>query len=187
MDVNGTHLDDEESADATSSAAAGGAGLDLTPREASSRRGGGSPTRRYLAIGGVALLLTGLGVVLFNGLTSAALFYYNVDEAVAKKDTLEDQRFRMQGNVIDGSIEETDGGVRFVIAYQDTELVVDNRGAPPELFDAEIPVILEGQFVGDEFHSDQILIRHDSTYDEENADRVKAAKEDAEQRAGSTG
>jgi cytochrome c-type biogenesis protein CcmE len=186
MDVNGTHLDDEESADATDATLAGGAGLDLTPREAPTDRRGGS-SRRYLAIGGVALLITALGIVLFNGLTNAALFYYNVDEAIAKQDTIGDQRFRMQGNVIDGTIEETDGGVRFVIAYKDAELAVENRGAPPELFDAEIPVILEGQFVGDEFHSDQILIRHDSTYDEENQDRVKAAKEDAEERAGSTG
>jgi cytochrome c-type biogenesis protein CcmE len=48
-------------------------------------------------------------------------------------------------------------------------------------------VILEGEFSGDEFHSDQILIRHDSTYDEENEDRLKAAQDDVENRAGSEG
>jgi len=185
MDVSPQHLDDDESADAGS--------LDLTPRAAapgagsSGRSGGSSGARRYLAIGGVAVLLVTLGVVLFNGLTDAALFYYNVDEAVAESDEIGDQRFRMQGNVIDGTIEESNGGVNFVIAFGDEKVDVVNSGAPPELFNSEIPVILEGQFVGDEFHSDQILIRHDSEYDEENKDRVRQADEDVQQRAGSAG
>lgn len=186
MDVNpSNHLDDDESADATSGS--GAVGLDVTPRAASTRGGSGGSTRKYFAIGGVILLVGALGIVLFNGLTDAALFYYNVDEAVAKKDDLGDQRFRMQGNVIDGSIHETDGGVTFVIAYGDAEVHVVNSGAPPELFNAEIPVILEGQFDGDEFHSDQILIRHDSSYDEKNQDRIKQAEDDAKQRSGSAG
>jgi cytochrome c-type biogenesis protein CcmE len=186
MDVNdGHHLDDDESVDAVSGS--GSVGLDVTPRAASTRSSSSGSTRKYLAIGGVILLVGALGIVLFNGLTDAALFYYNVDEAVAKKDDLGDQRFRMQGNVIDGTIHETDGGVTFVIAFGDTQVDVVNSGAPPELFDAEIPVILEGQFDGDEFHSDQILIRHDSTYDEENQDRIKKAEDDANQRSGSAG
>ena len=186
MDVTPQHLDDEESADAGA--------LDLTPRDAaaSSARGPGgsggrSNARRYLAIGAVVALFGGLSLVLFNGLTDAALFYYNVDEAVARQDTIGDQRFRMQGNVIDGTIDESDGGVTFVIAFGDATVDVVNNGAPPELFDSEIPVILEGQFVGDEFHSDQILIRHDSAYDEKNEDRVNQAEEDAKQRSGSAG
>ena len=186
MDVNGTpHLDDDESVDA--STGSGAVGLDVTPREASTRTAAGGSTRKYLAIGGVILLVGALALVLFNGLTDAALFYYNVDEAVAKHDEIGDQRFRMQGNVIDGTIHETDGGVSFVIAYGDTQVDVVNSGAPPELFNAEIPVILEGQFDGAEFHSDEILIRHDSSYDEKNQDRVKQAQDDAEQRSGSAG
>lgn len=182
MDVSPAHLDDDESSDAGA--------LDITPRTSeadSHQRGASSNSRKYLAIGGVVVLIGALAIVLFNGLTGAALFYYNVDEAVAKHDQLGDQRFRMQGNVIDGSIRETDNGVTFVIAYGDAKVDVVNSGAPPELFSAEIPVILEGQFDGDEFHSDQILIRHDSTYDEKNKDRVKQAEEDAKQRSGSAG
>ena len=201
MDVNvGTdehrHLDDDESADATS----GGVDLDVTPRahDGSARRSGGS--RRWLAVGGVTLLIAALGVVLFKGLSDASLFYYNVDEAVAKQDLLGDQRFRMQGNVIEGTIDETAAGVTFVIAYGDQQLKVVNSGAPPELFKPEIPVILEGEFATDDagevtldgdgqpvFNSDQILIRHDSTYDEENSDRIKQAEDDAKQRSGSAG
>ena len=58
-------------------------------------------------------------------------------------------------------------------------------GDPPELFGPKIPVVLEGSFAanGKKFESDQILVRHDSTYDEKNKDRVRQANQDAKQRA----
>jgi cytochrome c-type biogenesis protein CcmE len=174
-------LDDEESPDAATP-------LDISPRSAPQSGSGSSRgLRSYAAVGAVVLLIGVMGLVLFKGLNNAALFYYNVDEAVVQRQDLGDQRFRMQGNVVDGTIKQTDGGVTFVIAYGDARLDVVNSGSPPELFDAEIPVILEGEFAGDEFRSDQILIRHDSTYDEKNADRVKKAQADADSRSGSSG
>ncbi len=175
----GAGVDDEESADATS-------GLDITPRtgEHSSSDGSG---RRRLAIAGVVVLVAALGVVLFNGLTDASTFYYNVDEAVELRPELGTDRFRMQGNVIDGSIEETETGVTFLIAFGDEQLVVEHRGDPPELFKPEIPVIIEGSFDGDEFRSDKILIKHDSTYEEENDARLREAQEDADRRSEAAG
>lgn len=173
--------DDEESADATST-------LDVTPRTGEHTRSSGSGrTRTYLAIGGIVVLVSALGLVVFNGLTDAATFYYNVDEAVSQQGELGDQRIRMQGNVIEGSIDETDVGVDFVIAFGDAQLPVSHVGSPPELFSAEIPVIIEGSFAGDEFRSDEILIRHDSTYEEENDARLRTAQEDAELRSSEAG
>lgn len=173
MDVT---RDDDESQDAQNGP---DAGFDLRPRASGSGSTSGSNTRKFVAIGGLVVLVVALGAVLFNGLTDAALFYYNVDEAVAKHDELGDQRFRMQGNVIDGSIVESDTGVEFTLAFGDEQVQVVNSGAPPELFSPKIPVIVEGEFVGDEFHSDQILIRHDSTYDEDNPERIREANDDA--------
>lgn len=181
-----SHFDDEESADAAPVGAA--PTLDVTPRTGDHTRSSGNPrTRKYLAIGGVVVLLGALGLVVFNGLSDAATFYYNVDEAVSKQDSLGDQRFRMQGNVVPGSITETDTGVDFLLAYGDTEVPVQHQGDPPELFSADIPVIIEGNFEGDGFRSDEILIRHDNTYEEENGDRLREAQEDADRRASEAG
>lgn len=179
------HFDDEESADAAPLDVA--PALDVTPRTSAATRSSGSGTRKYLAIGGVVVLLGALGLVVFNGLNDAATFYYNVDEAVAKQDSLGDQRFRMQGNVVPGSITETDDGVDFVLAYRDVEVPVQHLGDPPELFSADIPVIIEGNFDGERFSSDEILIRHDSTYEEENGDRLREAQDDADRRASEAG
>lgn len=170
---------EEESADASS------AGFDISPRaprSGSSRRGRGVAAAVLVVVAVVVL-----GVVVFKGLNDASMFYYNVDEALEHRTELANQRFRMQGNVIDGSVQRTDGGIEFTIAFGDASVHVVNRGNPPELFSAEIPVIIEGSFVGDEFHSDEIIIRHDSVYDEEHQDRISDANKDIANRTGSAG
>ncbi|MFM7068080.1 MAG: cytochrome c maturation protein CcmE [Actinomycetes bacterium] len=172
--------DDVESADAETPQA-----FDLTPRTPAAPSSGAGGRRTWFAVGGVALVVVALGLVLFNGLRDASTFFYNADEAVAKQSSLGTKRFRMQGNVVPGSVRTTADGIDFVLKYGTASVAVHHVGDPPELFGPEIPVVLEGAFRSDGrvYESDQILIRHDSTYDEKNADRVRAATRDAEQRA----
>lgn len=160
-------------------------GFDITPR--SPRPDAKGRGRTAVAVVVVIAAVVILGVVVFKGLNDASMFYYNVDEAIENRSELAEKRFRMQGNVIEGSIHRTDRGVDFTIAYGDAQVPVVNRGNPPELFSPEIPVIIEGTFVGNEFHSDEIIIRHDSTYDEEHPDRIADANDDAVKRSGSAG
>jgi cytochrome c-type biogenesis protein CcmE len=167
-------------------AATGPGGFDLTPRTgpadgaAPGSAGGRGRSRRLLAVGALVGVLAALGFVLFQGLNDAATFFYNVDEAVEQRDDLAGDRFRMQGNVIDGSVVETPTGVEFTITYNGVEVPVVHTGTPPELFGPDIPVVIEGTFEGDGFASDEILIRHDNTYDEENPDRIAEAERDAQ-------
>ena len=175
--------DDPESADAGTLD-----DLDVTPRSPSpSRSSKERRTRALLAVGAVVVLVGALGVVVFNGLNDAATFFYDVDEALDKQADLGEDRFRMQGNVVEGTIVETDTGVDFTIAYRDGEVPVTHVGDPPELFDTEIPIIIEGRFDGSGFASDEILIRHDATYEEENDARLREARDDAERRASEAG
>lgn len=179
--LGGAH-NEEESQDALSG------GLDVTPRAATKPVGGSSGNaKKFLFVGAIVLLIAVLGGIIFKGLNDASMFYYNVDEAVAKKAELGDKRFRMQGNVIDGSIVKTAEGVDFTVAFDNSQVHVTHRGAPPELFSPKIPVVLEGKFVGDEFNSDEIIIRHDNTYNEEHKDRIKRAENDADKRTDPAG
>ena len=156
--------------------------LDLTPRAAHSTSGGGKAKFVYVGLGAIVVLL---GFLVANTLSKATTFFYNVDEVIAKQSSLQGERIRMQGNVVDGSVRNTDDGVSFVLRFKGQEIPVDHVGDPPELFGPKIPVVLEGSLKGNTFHSDQILVRHDASYDEKNQDRVKDAKNDAEQ--GATG
>ncbi|MGI9578026.1 MAG: cytochrome c maturation protein CcmE [Microthrixaceae bacterium] len=182
MDVN----DDPESPDAApldSADSASGSNtprFDLGPRTSAEPRAPRSNTRRWIAVGALVVLVAGLGFVLFQGLNDAATFFYNVDEAVDQRAELEDERFRMQGNVENGTIEETDSGVSFVVTFNGVAVPVTHTGTPPELFGTGIPVVIEGSFEGNGFASDEILIRHDNEYDEDNPERIDEAERDAQ-------
>lgn len=165
-----SELDDPESVDATP--------LDLTPRPTRPAHRG---TRRVVGLVVLAAVVVGVGVVVFQGLNNATLFFYNVDEAVQRRDEIGDRRIRIQGNVIEGSVVNAEGDrpMRFVLRFGDGEVTVEHRGEVPALFKPAIPVVLEGSFVGDVFRSDRMLLRHDDTYDEEHPDRQADAERDA--------
>ena len=146
--------------------------LDLTPRTGAARRRRGVPA----AIALVAVLAA-LGFIAVKALGDASLFFLNADEAVAQRDDLGDDRFRLQGTVVDGSVDETDDGVTFEVEFNDVTVDVVHRGDPPELFQAEIPVVLEGNWDGEVFASDRILVKHTSDYEAEHEDRLQDADE----------
>jgi cytochrome c-type biogenesis protein CcmE len=51
---------------------------------------------------------------------------------------------------------------------------VVNTGEPPQLFQADIPVVVVGHFSGDTFYSDQVIIDHTSQYIQAHPNRVRA-------------
>jgi cytochrome c-type biogenesis protein CcmE len=158
------------------------AGIDLTPRDVTPRRRRGRRATWGIIVGVAVLAL--VGIVLWNGLTQATVFFYNVDQAVAKRQEIGDKSFRMQGNVIRGTEHRHQGGMTFDLTYGGKVVTVDYTGEPSELFGPAIPVVLEGHFVGnDSFSSNSMLIRHDNNYDQKNPTRVKQAEKDAEKQS----
>ena len=118
-----------------------------------------------------------LGFVAFRGLGNATLFFYNADEAVANKATLGHDRFRLQGNVEDGTLERSTGTASFMVTFNQVEVPVRHRGEIPQLFQPGIPVVLEGRWEGDVFASDRMLVKHNEVYVEQNPNRVAAYDE----------
>lgn len=173
-------VDDPESADA-------GDGLDLTPRATRADAAGGRRSfGRRLAPIAVGVVLVGAIAAVAAGLAGATTYFYNVDEAVARRDEIGDRRVRLQGNIIDGTVRDTSTGLRFTLAYGGERVEVRHSGDVPDLFGPEIPVVIEGRFAGDGFRSDRALVKHDETYDEENTDRIRDAERDARRNAESS-
>ena len=153
--------------------------MDVTPRTAPvepapppARR-----TSRGLLVGLVIVALLGVtGFLLIKVVDDASLYYYNADEAVAKKDDLGDRRFRVQGTYVGTADERADGTIAFDIAFDGVEVAVEHSGAEPALFKPGIPVVLEGRWSddGSTFLSDRIEVKHGEEYREENPDRVPA-------------
>ncbi len=128
-------------------------------------------TRGRLWIAAV-VVLGALGFLVFQGLGNATLYFRTADEAVAQREQLGDRRFRIEGDVVDGSVSQVGNDVSFVLTKNNVEVPVRHKGDPPELFRPGIPVVLEGRFQGDHFSSDRIMVRHSETYVAENPERV---------------
>lgn len=149
--------------------------MDVTPREvpdgSSTRRGGRIPVLIVIAV-----FVAAAGFIVVRALGDSTMFFYNVDEAVAQRDSLGSSRFRLQGTVVDNTVERTADGVSFEVTYGGVTVPVDHVGDPPELFQPNIPVVLEGHWDTDSpdgaFASDRILVKHTNEYDAKHPDRT---------------
>jgi len=151
---------------ATGAAPDAGPPVPLVPKAAERHRA------RYVVVG--LVLVGALAFLLMKGLGSALNFYLPADQAVAQKATLGDKTINLEGVVAPGSIHSTTGGVDFVVTSGSVHLTVHNTSSPPQLFQSDIPVIAVGHFQGDTFVSDQILVKHSSTYVAQHPARVTA-------------
>lgn len=157
--------------DAITTAGQATAGQDSTGRRY-------DPARLRLGIV-IALICGALAFLLLQGLGNATTYFYNADEAVARRAELGDDRFRLQGTVVAGSVRQAGDEVAFEVEFACAVVDVRHQGSPPELFADGIPVVLEGGFVpaGDTYASDRILVKHTSEYRTEEADRLALADE----------
>ncbi len=127
---------------------------------------------RYVVAG--LVLVGALTFLIVKGIGSALDFYLPADQAVAQEATLGAKTFNLEGVVQPGSIHSTGSGVDFVVTAGSTHLAVHNSSSPPQLFQGNIPVIAVGHFDGKVFVSDQILVKHSSTYIAQHPSRVTA-------------
>lgn len=137
----------------------------VAPRAPRARRG---RRRRWVPLAVLAVVLVGIGALVYRGLNDATLYFRNADEAVAQRDDLGSRRFRLQGTVVGEPTIDGDE-VAFDVAFNGVEVAVDHTGTPPDMFEPGIPVVLEGHWRegADVFDSDRMLIKHDESYESE--------------------
>jgi len=147
-----------------------------TPRPARHRRRKIVPA--VIAVGAAAAI-----VVLVVNLLNGSLFFYDANEAVARRADLGTDRFTLLGSPIEGTITEGFDGdetvVAFSVAFDGVDVDVVHFGDPPDLFKAGVPVVLDGAwvhesaavdgFTGNEtdgwhFASDRMRVKHDNDY-----------------------
>lgn len=144
--------------------------MELTPKVDTPPSPSRRAPRRWLAGVVVGLVVVVLGALVYKGLSEATLYFRNADEAIAERDELGDRRFRLQGTVVDDPVEQDDGSLVFEVSYNDAVVEVHHDGdAPSEQFKPGTPAVVEGQWdeSGAFFASDNILVKHDESYESE--------------------
>lgn len=129
--------------------------------------------RRRKIVSGV-VIAAALGFLLVRAVGDATVYFKTADEAVAQRRSLGSHRFRIEGTVVAGSVQDAKSEVDFTIRGDHGAMVaVRHQGDVPELFQPDIPVVLEGHFAGVAFVSDRMLVKHTNEYKAQNPDRVK--------------
>jgi cytochrome c-type biogenesis protein CcmE len=123
-----------------------------------------SRRRALVAVGACAAAVIAI-VVLTIVLSENVVYFRTVSEAVDQRESQGDDRFRMAGEVVAGSVRDTERGVRFEISDGKETAAVLHRGDTPSLFEPGAPVVCEGRWgSGAAFDSDRIMIRHGNDY-----------------------
>ncbi len=144
--------------------------LDLTPLPPDSEPSGIRSWRNWL-IGGALIAVA--SVLIYQALTTARVYFLNVDEAMDRRVELSDDTFNLQGTVTTEPTTADDGTITFTMSFGGADADVLHIGnAPSGLFKMGEQVVAEGRWQGDDFVSDRLLVKHSEEYVEDNPNRV---------------
>jgi len=117
-------------------------------------------------------------VLLSQGLLKSLNYFETVDQAWAQRASLGTKVIRLEGVVEPGTITRTNAGAAFTLTGSGTHhVLVTAQGSPPQLFQANIPVVVVGHFASAtslDFLGTQIMVKHSSSYIAAHPNRVKA-------------
>ena len=125
-------------------------------------------SKRTKTVSLLAIILGCIVALVYVGIQGNVIYYYEVSEAVAKAPNQGQEKFRLAGAVVVGSIDSKGPVTSFKITDGNKTVSVAHRGDPPELFKDGVPVVVEGRWnknkVGKECDSDRIMIKHGNEY-----------------------
>ena len=153
--------------------------MDLSPRTITAPAGPAPrsrPKRRAwpwaIVLG---LVFAAAALILFQGLSNATVYFCNANEVGQRSDCMPGKRFRVQGSVVEGSVQRVATDTEFEITFGGTTIPVHYQGEPGGIFKEGLPVVVEGRMGADGvFAGDRVLVKHTEQYRAENPDRVPA-------------
>jgi cytochrome c-type biogenesis protein CcmE len=111
------------------------------------------------------VLITGSLAWVGTQALSGNLVYYVTPTELLQQHPAPDERLRLGGQVVAGSLHDIADGVDFVVTDGTTRMSVVHTGTTPSLFKSGTGVVLEGTYGTDgAFHSDTMLVKHGEQY-----------------------
>ena len=137
-----------------------------------------SPVRsRRRSIGVLVVLALAVLALLSQGLLHNLNYFKTVDEVLASRESIGASVIRLEGVVVPHSIRRSNVGTDFVVAGSRGSIPVEATGTPPQLFQANIPVVVVGHFASASsrtFLGSSIMVKHTASYIAQYPNRVKA-------------
>ena len=112
-------------------------------------------------------VLVAAGFMISRALSDSLVYFILPSEYAATPEQYDDRRIRLGGIVQPGTVAFDEE--RLVLAFDVTDsrstYPVRHEGTPPELFEENTGVVVEGRFRDGAFHSDNLLVRHSEVYE----------------------
>lgn len=131
--------------------------------------------RRSIVV--LVVLAGAILALLSQGLLHNLNYFKTVDEVLASREAIGAGVIRLEGVVAPHSIRRTARGTDFVVTGSAGSIPVDATGTPPQLFQANIPVVVVGHFASASsttFLGSSIMVKHTASYIAQHPNRVKA-------------
>lgn len=117
--------------------------------------------------------LLGIGVLAFAGvliqraLSDSLVYFILPSEYAAEPEEYQDRRIRLGGIVSPGTVAFDDQALQLAFEVTDSleTYPVRHTGTPPELFQENTGVVVEGRFEDGVFVSDNLLVKHSEVYE----------------------
>lgn len=130
-----------------------------------SSRGSARRSARLRLLVCIAIVVAALGWIAARGLTGSFVYYLTPTDVRVHHQAQVDQRIRLGGYVVPGTVHRHAGTLGFVVTDGHTKMSIRSTGPVPQMFRAGQGVVLEGALAKDGlFHSDTLLVKHDGTY-----------------------
>lgn len=123
--------------------------------------------KRLIYAGLGVAVLGAAGFMIYQAIQSSLVYFVLPSEYAQRTDTYVDRRLRLGGIVEEGSVAFDDAQLQLTFRVTDTiqAYQVRHTGAPPELFEENQGVVIEGSFADGVFHSDTLLVKHSEVYE----------------------
>jgi cytochrome c-type biogenesis protein CcmE len=122
---------------------------------------------KWGALAAVGVLAIAFAWLIYGGLDSNVVYFLTPQELLAKGAQGYDKPVRLGGQVKPGSVkwDEKSLDLRFSVTDGASEVAVQSRGAPPQMFRDGIGVVVEGRYGRDGvFQSTGLMVKHSNEY-----------------------
>lgn len=118
------------------------------------------------AVAGVAVLVIA-GAMIYQALSTSLVYFILPNEYAADPGRYDERRLRLGGIVQERTVAFDEGDLRLTFQVTDglVSYPVRHFGAPPDLFQENVGVVIEGHFENGTFLSDNVLVKHSEVYE----------------------
>lgn len=115
----------------------------------------------------IALIVSTVGYLVYGSAKNTMVYYMTVNEITERVPDIYNQRIRVSGTVVPGTIEkDADGALRFKITDGSGMISINYKGIIPDIFKEEVEAVVEGQYGEDKiFRADTLLAKCPTKYE----------------------